>query len=57
MPIQFTQEQIDSFIMNREEKLANFVWKDYKKMFPERAAEIANTDTGGTSYMTHGVNI
>lgn len=55
MPIKFTQDQIDSFISNREEKLADIAWKDYKKMFPKRALEIASTDIEGIQYMTTGV--
>lgn len=55
MAVKFTQEQIDSFITDREEKLASFAWDDYKKMFPERAQEIGATDSDGIAYMTKGV--
>lgn len=55
MAVKFTQEQIDSFITTREEKLASFAWDDYKKMFPKRAQEIGATDTDGIAYMTKGV--
>lgn len=55
MPIKFTQEQVDSFITDREEILASIAWNDYKEMFPERAEKIALTDADGISYMTKGV--
>lgn len=55
MPIQFSQEQIDKYIFDREETLATLAWSDYKNKFPERAKTIALDDTAGVAYMTKGV--
>lgn len=55
MPIQFSQEQIDEYILDREETLAALAWSDYKNMFPERAKVIAQEDVEGIAYMTKGV--
>jgi len=52
MPIKFTQEQIDSFISDREEDLALWNWNRLKMKFPDLAVKYFNNDQQkGTSFL------
>lgn len=55
MTIEFTQEQIDEFVNDRENQLSSLAWDNYKKIFSERAEVILSTHSDGVAYMAIGV--